>query len=660
MDKDMSKNQLPLVSVVMPVYNGGRFLKESIESVLAQTYSNFELIIINDGSSDESESLILSFTDNRIKYLKNETNKGLVFTLNRGLQEAKGEYIARMDGDDICLPQRFEKQVTFLNENLDVAILATLVKTIDEQNSDLGFWNDDFNNTSPEQIANFMSRLNCIAHPSVMVRASVVKQFGYTYFKNSEDWGLWLKLLSKGYKIAKLNSPLLLYRIHTQSMSNAKTNNAINRIIAFKWNYFWKCFISLQIGKLQLRLLSGLFKDFFKYKTPLIFALFVKYKETRLLDFFKQYRAFKKTFSSNNNFENKLFFFFPFYHIGGAEIVHLEIVKAASHKKPLVFFTSNSLHSYIFDEMCKPANVLRIDQLLVWPFLKRWAVKKIINKLSDDSSIKLFSANSKFFYSLLKSVPSHIVAIDLIHAFMHKHEVESSENWSLPVVDKLNYRIIINNKTRNDFRDLYASHNIDLRYLERIKYIANFVEHSSQRGNKFVDSLNVLYVGRNTPEKRVELIARVAREIAEKTDKVKFHFAGDVGASIPETHKGFCKQYGEVSDRAELNRIYDECHVLILASEREGFPLVIMEAMMHGLVTVSTAVGGIPEHVNDDNGILIDEASENELIVQFTKHIMELANDNERLKKMGENAYHYAKKNFSKEAFYNSYKELFN
>ena len=296
---------------------------------------------------------------------------------------------------------------------------------------------------------------------------------------------------------------------------------------------------------------------------------------------------------------------------------------------------------------------------MVWPFLKKWTISKLVNTLRADSTIKLFSSNSKFYYTLLKYIPEHTIAIDLVHAFMHQHEPESSEKWSLPVVNKLKHRIVINEKTRKDFQELYIKNNINKKYLDSIRLIANFVETSPQTEKKYTENFNVLYVGRNTPEKRVPLIAQIAKEVAQFNSNIKFHFAGDVAASISNEYKEYCILHGEISDRNKLNAIYNDCHLLILASEREGFPLVIMEAMMNGLVTVSTNVGGISDHINDSNGILIEDNSAEELKKSFTNHILNLANDKVSWNKMSDNAYNYAKNNFSKEKFYQLYNELF-
>ena len=113
------------MSVIMPVYNGEKYLKEAIDSILNQTFSDFEFIIVNDCSSDNTEDIIKSYKDNRIVYLKNEENSGVATTLNRGLDIAKGEYIARMDADDISLPKRFEKQVDFMDKNKNCIICGS-------------------------------------------------------------------------------------------------------------------------------------------------------------------------------------------------------------------------------------------------------------------------------------------------------------------------------------------------------------------------------------------------------------------------------------------------------------------------------------------------------------------------------------------------------
>lgn len=244
---------MPEVSVILPVYNGASFLKEAIDSVLAQTYTDFELLLINDGSTDDSEQIILSYADHRIRYIKNENNKGLIYSLNKGIDEAKGVYIARMDADDIALPERLEKQVQFLKQNKAVGILSCTITFINQNGIDSGFWILDRKSISHNRIASVMPRENCIAHPTVMGEKNLFTRFRYnTNQKHIEDYDLWLRMLNNGVRFEKINEPLLLYRIHTHSVTqtkkvttfpslrvaNCKKNFLINELKKWRFTYF--------------------------------------------------------------------------------------------------------------------------------------------------------------------------------------------------------------------------------------------------------------------------------------------------------------------------------------------------------------------------------------------------------------------------------------
>src|SRR5687768_2170096 len=121
---------MPVISVIMPVYNTAAYLRESIESILTQTFKDFEFIIINDGSADNSEEIILGYNDQRIKYLKNEVNKGYVFSLNRALKIATGKYIARLDSDDLSLPGRLMAQYNFMENHPQVIVCGCAFESI--------------------------------------------------------------------------------------------------------------------------------------------------------------------------------------------------------------------------------------------------------------------------------------------------------------------------------------------------------------------------------------------------------------------------------------------------------------------------------------------------------------------------------------------------
>lgn len=210
---------MPKISVVMPVYNTDeKYLREAIESILNQTYKNFEFIIINDGSTNDAEDIILSYRDSRILYIKNEQNLGLIKTLNKALYMAKCEYIARMDSDDISLPTRFEKQVDFLDKNPDVDILGTWFNCI-PRNRVIETLSKD------KEIKECMLvNSNNIGHPTVTFRKSLIERFGIKYdekYSYAEDYALWLSLIDK-VKFANIPEILLNYRIHSNSVCQTK------------------------------------------------------------------------------------------------------------------------------------------------------------------------------------------------------------------------------------------------------------------------------------------------------------------------------------------------------------------------------------------------------------------------------------------------------
>lgn len=219
----MSKHN-PLVSIVMTVYNDIKYIEESINSILNQTYKNFEFIIIDDASTDGTQSLLkqYSITDNRLKVIYNKNNIGFIRSLNKGFKHAKGKYIARQDADDISLPKRLETQVRYLENNQNIGLCGTWIKIIDH--------NGRFHNkikkhpSSPYSIQWNLSFFCCIAHSSVMIRTTIIDKNGAynPKFQFVEDYELWVRL-SKTTLLANIPKFLVLYREHGLNISTTKT-----------------------------------------------------------------------------------------------------------------------------------------------------------------------------------------------------------------------------------------------------------------------------------------------------------------------------------------------------------------------------------------------------------------------------------------------------
>lgn len=204
----------PLVSVILPIYKGEKYILTAVNSILSQSYKNIELILIDDCSPDDSINKIKDLKDSRIKIITNTSNLGLIKTLNKGIQTAKGKYIARMDQDDISFVNRIEEQVHFLEKNEQVDILSANYETIGSELRETNF---------PLYSATINLELhfhNCICHPLVIFRSKIVENYNLYYdpnYKDTEDWQLWFNAYNNGVIINNLNSKLLQYRIEGQS-----------------------------------------------------------------------------------------------------------------------------------------------------------------------------------------------------------------------------------------------------------------------------------------------------------------------------------------------------------------------------------------------------------------------------------------------------------
>ncbi|OKP93864.1 glycosyltransferase [Paenibacillus sp. P46E] len=202
------------ISVLMPVFNMAPYIEESICSILTQTYTDFELLIMDDGSTDGTLDIIRKFDDRRIKLITHSSNIGLIETLNQGIDLCTGEYIARMDGDDIALPHRFERQVNYMDIHQDCGVCGSQVYL-------LGL---DAITTKPlhhEEIRCWQLFQCTIVHPTVMIRKSVLEDHGIKYlnYVHAEDYEIWNRL-SAVTQVVNLPEVLLMYRQHSNQISN--------------------------------------------------------------------------------------------------------------------------------------------------------------------------------------------------------------------------------------------------------------------------------------------------------------------------------------------------------------------------------------------------------------------------------------------------------
>jgi glycosyltransferase involved in cell wall biosynthesis len=215
----------PRVSVLMPVYNTAAFLEEALRSIADQTFTSFEFIIVDDGSNDGSAQILAAFErkDHRVRVLSNVTNMGIVHSLNRGIKECRGDYIFRMDSDDISMSDRIEQQIAVLDANPKIVVLGSSLTYIEASGRELGI-------VRQSRMGRSLLFMNPLFHPTVVFRRTALEENGNSYlerYRYAEDYYLWMQL-SKIGELSAIDQVLLKYRI-SDNVSRIKHLKAMLR-----------------------------------------------------------------------------------------------------------------------------------------------------------------------------------------------------------------------------------------------------------------------------------------------------------------------------------------------------------------------------------------------------------------------------------------------
>ena len=241
---------MPIVTVFMAAYNAAQFIEKSIQSILNQTFNDFELLIVDDGSTDNTLEIIRSFTDDRITIIENKINRGLIYTRNLAIQYARGTYLAIQDSDDISLPNRLERQFEILNQNQNIALIGSKAYTIDDQDNLLDKKLDVLKGSKLLKAQLFFE--NTFVHSSIMMRMSIFKEIGgYQTYPSAEDYELFIRISEK-YNVENLDEYLVYYRVHNNSFSTVKQDLLNQQIRLIK---------EKQLTKLGINSLEDYFND---------------------------------------------------------------------------------------------------------------------------------------------------------------------------------------------------------------------------------------------------------------------------------------------------------------------------------------------------------------------------------------------------------------
>jgi len=217
---DKGRARTTMVTVLMPVYNGARYLAAAVESILWQSHADFELLVLDDGSTDGSGDIAEAYRDPRIRVVRNESNRGLVETRNRGIRESRGKYVAFLDSDDISLPRRLETQLRFLEDSPDFVMVGSRIALVDEQGELTGMFS--LFEASPASFPSILLFDNYFAQSAVMVRGDALADEMYRQeFPCAEDYDLFARLALRG-KTWTIPEVLTLYREHGGGMSKKR------------------------------------------------------------------------------------------------------------------------------------------------------------------------------------------------------------------------------------------------------------------------------------------------------------------------------------------------------------------------------------------------------------------------------------------------------
>lgn len=214
----------PKVSVLLAVHNDARFISATLDSILAQDFTDFELVLIDDASSDGTADIVKGVADPRIRYSRNGVNAGLAASLNRGLEMCEGEFIARIDGDDLCEPQRLTVQLQYLADHADLAGCASWTTEIDENDAIIGALEPC---ADPDYVRWSLCHTNRLYHPSMMLRRAVFELSGRydPDYLATEDYELWTRMIAGGARLGIVPRRLIRYRRRAGSITSTHVNH---------------------------------------------------------------------------------------------------------------------------------------------------------------------------------------------------------------------------------------------------------------------------------------------------------------------------------------------------------------------------------------------------------------------------------------------------
>lgn len=350
--------------------------------------------------------------------------------------------------------------------------------------------------------------------------------------------------------------------------------------------------------------------------------------------------------------KHQIFLFFPNADIGGSPRVNAELTHLLKDKSPVIIF-SKKAHNNQYRRRFEAEGVKIID-------IHKWIDNKafhfvnfffrglIASWINQQPNTIVFGGESIFFYKIIPHVRKNIPCIELNH-------VNKWLPYTIGFIDRMDARIFSTRAILKDVEAQYRENNLPQHYFDKLHFIDNAIDIPNNAPVEN-DRLEVFYIGRGSPQKRVHLVAAIAKAAHEKKLPVHFNFIGDVEKVINTGDYPYCKFYGNINDDNLMDRLYEQADVLILTSAFEGLPVVIMQMMAYGKVVLSTAVSGIPDYIfHEKNGLLIYATDEKEIIAEGLQKTEQLLKEAPLRHRLGEQAKKDAVATFGRDAFEKNY-----
>jgi len=685
----------PVIGIIVTYYNDELWLADCLRSLQAQSYPHWEAVIVDDHSIvDQVGTIVSEINDPRIRHLRHPVNRGPAAARNTGFRQLSNVWILCIDGDDEILPDTLE---VMLARAMEPDRPDCVICDYELFGSETGF------REHPVRPLAMLRETQWVPGAGVMIsRALWLAAGGYSedpvFSLGNEDWDFWIAAARNGFAAARVPEPLYRYRQRSASLSRRLltsdhlTREAILRrhssffddasAAAFLAEGYWRAsHASASQGRLfrTLRLATiansrsprgdqwrdhvrVALRSFLRRSAALVPGLLMVKRS--LAASFRRVLGGAATalgraaghayaLKPGNRRASPVFLFFPWDELGGADLVHLSICEALQPRRPLVVFDLVPAQTVLAARFNRSADVWRLGRWLRRSRTAPLAHGFLAGYIASHNEPCVFGGNSETFYQIVPLLPARILCIDLLHAVGGGY-VERS----LAVAQRLQSRIVISPEIRDALASQYRLASLPEALTERIQLIPNscMVPVAGER-RPGSGALRILFVGRDAPEKRLDLVASIGVLAQQRLSPSPELTA--VGRIDPSRLPGF-RCLGQFTDARDLSRVYLEHDVLLLPSEREGFPLVVTEAMMHGVIPLCTAVGGLPAALRDgeDSFLVPLGASGPELVESFVRCLEILNSDPGLRASMSQNARTRSAAWGSPEAFSRAYRHL--